>query len=177
VKLGRELAPKAAIALSASTFGAYKNDQSSDAKRIAAYLSKVGAAESDFMVVETLDRDAGCFEKAADSLCQRKGQFYWSDSDFQNHLAWAKTIHEDTGKALLWWQMPLGVPSNTPGGEAGRYRDNRVEWLFAHPKEFSDAGGIGAVFGTGAPNQTTVKTDGDQFKKAVTKYYESTVAY
>ena len=171
VKLGRQLAPRAAIGLSASTFAAY-TDGRSDAKRIATYLNKVGAIEADFMVVETLDRDAGCFERAIDPLCKRSGKFYWGDADYREHLAWAKTIHQNTGKALLWWQMPLGVPSSS-SGYASRYRDNRVQWLFSHPREFVDAGGVGAVFGTGAPNQTTAKTDGGQFKNAVTRYYSS----
>lgn len=172
VRLGRRLAPKAAIGLSASSFGAYTNGVS-DPKRIAAYLNAVGAIEADFLVVETLDRDAGCFERASDPNCKRSGSFYWTDADFRSHLAWAKTIHQSTGKALVWWQMPLGVPSSTWGGSAGRYRDNRVQWLFSHPREFVDAGGVGAVFGTGAPNQTTAKSDGGQFKTAVTRYYQS----
>lgn len=175
VRLGRSLAPKALIGLSASSFGASTNG-ASDPQKIAAYLQSVGAAESDLMVMETLDRDAGCFEAATDPLCRRAGSFYWSDADFRAHLAWAKTVHDVTKKALLWWQMPLGVPSHTSGGVAGRYRDNRVTWLFAHPEEFAAAGGVGAVFGTGAPNQTTVKSDGGQFKKAVTQYYQQPIA-
>jgi hypothetical protein len=174
VKLGRALAPDASIALSASSFGAYLPNRKSDPERIAAYLNEVGAAASDFMVVETLDRDAGCFEKAADPLCQREGRFYWGDTEFREHLAWARTIHEGTGKLLLWWQMPLGVPSHE-FGDSGAYRDNRVEWLFAHPQEFVDAGGFGAVFGTGAPNQTSARTDGGQFRRAVQRYYSSPV--
>lgn len=174
VRLGRQLAPKAAIGLSASSFGAYTNG-ASDPKRIASYLNKVGAIEADFMVVETLDRDAGCFEAAVDPNCKRSGSFYWNDAAFRQHLAWAKTIHDGTGKALLWWQMPLGVPSSSWGGWTGKYRDNRVQWLFSHPREFVDAGGFGAVFGTGAPNQTTAKTDGGQFSRAVKGYLASPV--
>ena len=37
------------------------------------------------------------------------------------------------------------------------------------------AGGLGAVFGTGAGNQTYIDTDGDQFKKAVTSYFAAPV--
>ncbi len=178
VKLARVLAPKVVVGLSASSFGAFDNAGKSDPVRIAAYLTKVGGAEADIVVVETLDRDAGCFEKGADSQCKRSGSFWWDESNvahpnFTDHLAWAKAIRAGTGKPLLWWQMPLGVPSATPGGSAGHYRDNRVRYLFAHPDEFAGAGGIGAVFGTGASNQTTVKTDNGQFKNAVTGYYKS----
>jgi len=45
-----------------------------------------------------------------------------------------------------------------------------VQYLFANTWRFAQAGGIGAVFGTGAGNQTTVKTDGGQFENALTKY-------
>jgi hypothetical protein len=174
VRLSRRISPKVAVGLSASEFGAYTNGKS-DPTRIASYLNKVGGAEADLVVVETLDRDAGCFEKGSDPNCKRSGSFYWDESNtrgptFLEHLAWAATIRRVTNKPLLWWQMPLGVASGTPGGWSGKYRDNRVKYLFSHAWEFAAAGGIGAVFGTGAPNQTTVRTDGGQFKNAVTRY-------
>jgi hypothetical protein len=169
VRLGRRIAPKVAIGLSASEFGAYTNGVP-DPGRVARYLNKVGGAEADLIVIETLDRDAGCFEKGIDPNCKRSGSFYWTEKSYLDHLAWAKTIRTTTGKPLLWWQMPLGVPSSSPGGYAGKYRDNRVQYLFSHGWQFAAAGGIGAVFGTGAKNQTTVLTDGGQFKNAMTKY-------
>jgi hypothetical protein len=174
VKLARTLAPKTVVGFSASTFGAYTNG-APDALRVATYLEAVGGA-ADFVVIETLDRDAGCFERGIDPLCQRSGSFYWSDEDFANHLAWANAIRKKTKKPLLWWQMPLGVPSGNPGGWAGRYRDNRVKYLFTHPSDFVAAGGFGAVFGTGAPNQTTAKTDGGQFATALTAYLATPTA-
>jgi hypothetical protein len=82
---------------------------------------------------------------------------------------WPHAIRVGTGEPLLWWQMPLGVPA-TGSGAAGRYRDNRLKYLFDGPWRFAQAGGIGAVFGTGAPNQTTAKTDGGQLKNALTRY-------
>lgn len=181
IRLGRLFAPQAQIGLSASSFGAFTKDKISDPVRIADYLIEIGSDESDIMVVETLDRDAGCFEAATDPLCDRKaetqvgGAFYWDDAAFRTHLRWARMIHERTGKALLWWQMPLGTPSDSPGGAKERYRDNRVKWLFEHPDEFVAAGGFGAVFGTGAENQTSAKTDGGQFKRAVSGYLDNAV--
>jgi hypothetical protein len=175
VRLGRLIAPKTAVALQASSFAAMDALGRSDPARIAAYLGKVGAADADLVVVETLDRDAGCFEAGIDPGCKRAGGgFYWDESNatspsFHDHLAWAKAIHDGTAKPLLWWQMPLGVAGPGPGGP-GRYRDNRVRYFFSHPQEFADAGGIGAVFGPGAPNQTTALTDGGQFAAALTQY-------
>jgi hypothetical protein len=177
IRLGRKIAPKALIGLSASTFGAYTNGQP-DGSRVASYLNKVGESEADFLVVETLDRDAGCFESGSDPNCQRNGAVYWDESNvqhpnFHDHLAWANAIYRGTGKGLVWWQMPLGVPSSSPGGWSGHYRDNRVRYLFSHAQEFVNAGGVAAVFGTGAPNQTTARTDGGQFKNAVYNYYRA----
>ncbi|HVH44276.1 MAG TPA: hypothetical protein VM925_18115 [Labilithrix sp.] len=176
VRLSRRLSPKVVIGLSASEFGAYTNGVP-DPTRVATYLNKVGGAEADIVVIETLDRDAGCFEVGTDPNCKRSGVFYWDENNvrhpnFIDHLAWAKTVRTVTGKPLLWWQMPLGVPSDV-SGYAGKYRDNRVRYTFSHAWEFAAAGGIGAVFGTGAPNQTTAKNDGGQFKNAMTKYLAS----
>ena len=76
---------------------------------------------------------------------------------------------------MLWWQVPFGVPSNTPGGTAGHYRDNRVKYLFGHIPDFIAAGFAGAVFGAGAANQTTIESDGGQFKNAMAGYVANPV--
>ena len=176
VRLARTIAPKVVVGFQASTFGA------PNAQRVAQFLTKVGADEADITVVETLDRDAGCFEARTDPECQRQdGTYYWDETNtkspsFKDHLAWAKTIRAGVGKPLLWWQTPLGVPKGAPGGSSGRYRDNRVKYMFSHPDEFVAAGGIGIAFGVGAPNQTTVRTDGGQFKNAIAGYFAAPVA-
>jgi hypothetical protein len=179
IRLSRQLAPKVVIGLSASSFGAYTNGYS-DPTRIGNFMKSIGAADGDITVIETLDRDAGCFENGSDSNCERSGSFYWDEANvahpnFHDHLAYAKTIRTVIGKPLLWWQMPLGVPANT-AGYTGHYRDNRVRYFFDHPGEFAAIGGIGAVFGTGAVGQTDVTSDGGQFKNAVTGYYAAPAA-
>ncbi len=179
IRLSRQLAPKVVIGLSASSFGAYTNGYS-DPTRIGNFMKAIGAADGDITVIETLDRDAGCFENGSDSNCARSGSFYWDEANvahpnFHDHLAYAKTIRTVIGKPLLWWQMPLGVPANT-AGYTGHYRDNRVRYFFNHPGEFAAIGGIGAVFGTGAVRQTDVTSDGGQFKNAVAGYYAAPAA-
>jgi hypothetical protein len=77
---------------------------------------------------------------------------------------------------MMWWQVPFGVPSTTPGGTSGKYRDNRVHYMFSHVPDFIAAGGVGSVWGTGAANQTYITTDGDQFKNAVSAYFANPTA-
>jgi len=174
--LARKYAPKALVGFHASGWAA------SSPEAIAQYLMAIGAGDADLVFTDMLDRDAGCFEAGVDPICQRGGgTWYWDETNetspnFHDHLAWVKKIVDGVGRPMLWWQLPLGVPSDTPGGKAGQYRDNRVQYLFEHVDEFVEVGGIGAVFGTGAANQTTIHSDNGQFQNAVTKYYQSPYA-
>jgi len=166
VKLAREYAPQVLVGFHASAWA------NPDPGEVSRYLKDIGAGTADLVVIETLDRDAGCFEAGVDPNCQRGGAgWYWDEAAYHEHFTWAKAISDDLGKPLLWWQMPFGVPSDTPGGEAGKYRDNKVKYLFEHMDEFVAAGGVGAAFGTGAGNQTYINSDGDQFRDAVSNYY------
>ena len=174
VRLARTYAPLAVVGFHASQWAG-----SADAT--AAFLKKVGGDQTDVVFADLLDRDAGCFEAATDPACMRGGTFYWDESNttspnFHDYLAWSKAIVTGLGRPMVWWQIPFGVPSDTPGGTSGHYRDNRVHYLFSHVQEFVDAGGLGAVFGTGAGNQTDPTTDGGQFKTAVAGYYAHPLA-
>lgn len=166
--LARELAPKVRVGFHVSRWPA---EEPAD---IVAYLRLLGAAEADLAVVETLNRDAGCFEAAAPE-CTGEGTYYWdatnqTSPNFREHLEFCRSVADGLALPLLWWQLPFGVPSETPGGTPGHYRDNRVAYLFAHPDEFVAVGGLGAVFGVAATNQTYPGTDGGQFVDAVTAY-------
>ncbi len=175
LRLGHDRAPKAAIGFHASGFGAL-----GEPERVAEFLLKVGAAEADLVVVETLDRDAGCYE-AGDQECTRDEHgAYWDETNtthpnFHDHLDWARRVHERSGMPLFWWQLPLGVPSDVPG-TARKYRDNRVRYLFEHTREFVAAGGVGAAFGPGGKNQTDITTDDGQLARYVTEYATRRVA-
>ena len=174
IKLARMYAPKALIGFHASQWA------NGDPNATAAFLKKVGADRTDVIFADMLDRDAGCFEAKVDKNCQRGGNFYWDETNttspnFHEHLAWAKGISSGVGRPILWWQIPFGVPSDTPGGMPDHYRDNRVHYIFSHIQEFVDAGGLGATFGVGTGNQTTPDSDGGQFRDAVTKYYQAPV--
>jgi hypothetical protein len=174
LELARRFAPRTAVGFHASRWAG------TPASTVR-FFRTIGADKADFVVTDMLDRDAGCWEARTDPLCQaERSDTYWDESNatspnFHEMLAWAKQIHDGVGLPILWWQMPLGVPSSTPGGTSGHYRDNRVRYLFSHMAEFIDAGSVGAVFGTGAEHQTTIDTDGGQFKAAVTSYFANPV--
>jgi hypothetical protein len=175
VKLARMYAPKALVGFHASTWAA------GDPNVIASFLKKIGADKADLVFSDFLDRDAGCFEAHTDPNCQRDSSgVYWDETNatspnFHDYLAWSKAISSGVGRPMMWWQTPFGVPSATPGGTAGHYRDNRVHYIFSHIQEFVDAGGLGVTFGCGAGNQTFIDTDGGQFKNAVADYYKHPV--
>ncbi len=175
IQLARANAPKVVIGLHASEWAAGSGTEVGD------YLNKLGAAESDLVVIDMLDRDAGCFEDGKLAQCMRGGKFYLDETNkaspnYAERLDFAKQVHTATSKPILWWQLPLGVPSDKPGGSPGHFRDNKVHYLFSHVQDFVDAGGVGAAFGTGADGQTFVDTDGGQMAKAVKAYYAAPVA-
>jgi hypothetical protein len=175
VTLGRKYAPKTALGFHVSRWGG-------SVSAISTFFKAIGADKADFLTTDMLDRDAGCFEAHTDSNCMRNdGPWYWDEANqtspnFHEHLDWVKQVTQGLGLPMVWWQVPFGVPSSTPGGSAGHYRDNRVHYIFSHVSEFVAAGGMGATFGTGAGNQTYITSDGNQFKNAVSAYFANPVA-
>jgi hypothetical protein len=183
LKLAHKYAPKAAIGFPPSDWGG------SSLASVVKFMNQLGTAQGDFIVMQTLDRDAGCPEQAAltpataQADCARgQGNWYWDETNqthpnFQDNFAMASSFHTGIGGLpIMWWQTPFGVPSATPGGTAGHYRDNRVDYFLKHPSELVAVGGLGVVFGAGAENQTTPATDGGQFQTLSTKYLASPVA-
>jgi hypothetical protein len=174
VTLARNNAPKVLIGLHASEWAA------GSGKEVGTFLNALGAAETDLVIIDMLDRDAGCFEAHALPQCMRDGKFYLDESNqtspnYAERLSFAKQVSDTTGKPILWWQLPFGVPSDTPGGTPGHFRDNKVHYVFSHIQELVDAGGVGAAFGTGADDQTFVTSDGGQFDDAVKAYFAAPV--
>ena len=181
------LAPKARLGLHASQWGHWYDPRDPDADVVgaarahAAFLAAVGAGALDLIVVETLDRDAGFWEAfgGASDRCSPtdgpRGAVYWDETNtavphFHQHLAWVGALTEALALPALWWQTPLGVPTETCGGSDGAWRDNRVRYFFGHVGELVAAGGLGAAFGTGAGGQTDVTRDGGQFRRALEAY-------
>ncbi|MBK0393380.1 hypothetical protein I8E28_12325 [Ramlibacter sp. CrO1] len=163
LQMARKYAPKAAIGFPPSDWGA------GTPAEVAAFALKAGLQHGDFLVMQTLDRDAGCFEVRA-AECSRAGTgWYWDDAAYAAHLALARNWHDATGLPLVWWQTPLGVPASTPGG-TDHWRDNRMQYFLTRPQDLVAVGGLGVVFGAGAAGQTTIDTDGGQYKRLSEAY-------
>lgn len=168
--IARKRAPKAAVGFPPSDFG--KTDA-----EIIQFMNRVGAAKADFIVKQTLDVDAGCFEPVPPPPYCSRGDTntYWDASNtthpnFHDHFAQAKAWHEGIGGLpLLWWQTPMGVPSSIPGGTPKHWRDNRVDYFLRHPEELVAVGGVAVVF-SGGDTQTDLSTDGGQFKTRLNAY-------
>jgi hypothetical protein len=163
LQMARKYAPKAAIGFPPSEWGGRTPAE------VSAFALKAGLQHGDFLVMQTLDRDAGCFE-AQGAECSRAGTgWYWDDAAYAAHLALARNWHEATGLPLVWWQTPLGVPSSTQGS-TDHWRDNRMQYFLTRPHDLVAVGGIGVVFGAGAAGQTTIDTDGGQYKRLSEAY-------
>lgn len=168
VQMARALAPNAYIGFPPSMWGFASSDE-------IAFLKEVGAEKADFVVMQTLDRDAGCFEATyieEDALCNRPSKEpYWWDAtnqttpSFASHFKQARQFHEGLGLPLVWWQTPLGVPTATPGGRRTVFRDNRAHYFLTKSQELVAVGAAAAVFSQGHTTQTNIDTDGGQFKR------------
>ena len=180
IKMGKTIAPKVKFGFHASGWGDWYNPVDpkapvvEKATSVANFLRSVGSDQTDFVTIDTCDRDAGFWE------AQGSKNIYWDETNqtlpnYTNYFTWVKTLTKVMNTPVLLWQTPFGVPSTTPGGTDGHYRDNRVRYLFSHMSEVAAAGGLGVVFGAGAAKQTTPDTDGGQFKTALDKYLTTPV--
>jgi len=179
VQMARTQAPNALLGFPPSGFGDLAATE-------LAYMKQIGAGTADFVVMQTLDRDAGCFEAAYTgdhAMCTRPTHvpYYWDEANrtspnFNEHFAMARRYFEGLQLPLLWWQTPLGVPSEALGGKARSFRDNRTHYFLTHSAEIVGAGGFGVVFSAGQKSQTTIETDGGQFKRLSTQYFSHPAA-
>lgn len=175
VKMVRKYAPNAKVGLHASSWAtgtdAMQNrDASLDVtalgRRTADFLLAAGGAESDFIVLEASDRDAGYY--------QSLGRDRWWDSanqklpNFTQAFRWATAVTQRMGKAALWWQLPVGNAALSNVDYA--WKDNRVDYLFTHTAELAATGAFGFVFGSGQTGQTTPSTDGGNLVKRAEAY-------
>ena len=170
--LGRTYAPKAKMGFPPSFWGR-------DATTVGNFMLKLGADKADFMVAQTSDRDAGCFEASpppAECAGRGNGPFYWDETNvatpnFHQDLAQWDAVRSTLGQLpILYWQTPMGVPSSTPGGTPGHFRDNHVQYMLTHPKEYTAGGVFAIVFSGGGSTSANINTDGGQFARLFKAY-------
>jgi hypothetical protein len=192
VAIGRAVAPLAKIGFHASMWGAYYDitdpaaDIEASGRAVAMFLASVGADGTDFVTVETSDRDAGFWETSGGgSTCSitmgTRGPVYWDETNatlpnFAQHLRWVKALTTALQRPALEWQTPMGLPSPSCGGADLHWRDDRVHYFFGHVADLIDSGLAGMAFGTGAGGQTNLDTDGDALKTAITGYQAAPAA-
>ena len=75
---------------------------------------------------------------------------------------------ETVGKPIVWWQVPVGN-ANMPNAGM-QWKDNRVDYLFAHMDEVAAAHGVAVFFGAGNGQQTTPENDGGNLVAKVKAY-------
>ena len=172
VQMGRKVAPKALIGFPPAFWNGTPVE-------VAAMMRAAGANQADFSVAQNSDRDAGCREAASrPAECQNgSAPFYWDASnqtspnfhDNQKQYSDYRTALGN-GLPILWWQTPMGVPSDTPGGTDQHYRDNHVDYMLTNTQEYGDMHTIGMVFSAGGSHQTSISTDGGQFARLSAQY-------
>ena len=177
--LGRTYAPKAKLGFPPSFWGG-------DATTVGNFMAKVGADKADFIVAQTSDRDAGCFEVASpvpDCAGRGNGPFYWDENNvttpnYSQDLARWSTVHRILHNLpILFWQTPMGVPSATPGGTPGHYRDNHVHYMLTHPTQYTGICVFAIEFSPGSSVSADITTDGGQFASLIQSYLANPAPY
>jgi hypothetical protein len=170
--LGRTYAPKAKIGFPPSFWGR-------DAATVGSFMLKLGADKADFIVGQTSDRDAGCFEvpsPVAECAGRGNGPFYWDEANVttpnynQDLAQWTTVQGALGGLPILFWQTPMGVPSTTPGGTPNHYRDNHVHYMLTHGSQYAAAGVFALVFSGGGSTSASITTDDGQFARLSQAY-------
>ena len=144
------------------------------------YMRKLGADQADFGVMQTGDRDAGCYEVGKPPCANSRDPIvmYWDETNtknpnFNQHFSYASNYSRGINLPLIWWQTPLGAKSSQFGGRPFAYRDSKVHYFLTHGAQVVDAGGFGVVFSPGEKTQTELRTDGGQFKTYSKAYFSA----
>ena len=165
LKLGRTYAPKARMGFPPSLW-------SGDPNATGTFMAKLGADKADFIVAQTSDRDAGCFEDpnpVPNCANRGPGPFYLDENNVttpnfnQGINDWSTVRSHLGGLPILYWQTPMGVPSTTPGGTPKHYRDNHVHYMLTHTTQYAGNGTFAIVFSPGDDTSADITNDGGQF--------------
>lgn len=118
-------------------------DVTAEAQKLGAFLMKAGAATGD----------------ATNATLP----------NFHQAFAWAKALAESVGLPIVWWQIPLG--NMAQNDTVNHWKDNRVDYFFAHTDELVKAHSVGMFFGAGRGDQTSPESDGGNFLAKSKAFY------
>jgi hypothetical protein len=166
VQMARKYAPNAFVAFPPTGWGANGNTA-----QVIAFNNEIGAGKADFIVMQTLDGDAGCYEAQAYQCVRGSNNWYWDESNtttpnFDQYFAEVNQYQQGIANGtlpVLLWQTPEGVPSSTPGGYQHHFRDNRAHYFLTHTQQVVASHIFGISFSSG-PNLTSIVTDGGQLQ-------------
>jgi hypothetical protein len=173
VQMARKYAPNAYVAFPPTDWGANGN-----IAQVVSFENEIGAGNADFIIAQTLDGDAGCYEAFA-YQCTRGGtSYYWDESNttspnFNEYFARLNQYQQGIGNGrlpVLIWQNPEGVPSSTPGGYQHHFRDNREHYFLTHTSQLTASHVFAITFASG-PNLTNITTDGGQYQTLSNSYF------
>jgi hypothetical protein len=168
IAMVRKYAPNAKVGLHASSWGTGKDttdntdpslDVTAEAQKLGDFLLECGAGDSDYVVVEASDRDAGYYRSLGKNT-------FWDATNqtlpnYRQAFGWTQAVTQRVGKPALWWQLPLGNMSLPD--TVNQWQDNRVDYFFSHPAEVAATNAFAMVFGAGESHQTNPSTDGGYF--------------
>ncbi len=178
IAMARTYAPNARVGLHGSGWGTNFDvlqnsdpgfDVAGEAQKLGAFLVACGGDQGDFVVVDASDRDAGYYQSIGQDS-------WWDDTDatlpnFAQAFSWSKTLAESVGRPIVWWQLPVGNMSLPDQNNA--WKDNRVDYFFAHTAELAASHGAAMAFGAGDGNQTTPESDGGNLVSKTQAYAAS----
>jgi hypothetical protein len=175
VAMTRKYAPNSKVGLHASGWGTKIDvltsgdpglDVIGEADKLGTFLAAAGASNADFVTADASDRDAEYYQSI--------GQDRWWDEtnmtvpNFHRAFDWSRALAEKVGRPILWWQVPVGNMS-LPGGQ-NQWKDNRVDYFFAHMDELAGSHAAGVAYGAGDGNQTNPSTDGGDLVSKTQSY-------
>jgi hypothetical protein len=164
IAMSRKYAPKNRIGLHASAwasgFDSFGNrdpglDVVAEGTKVGTFLLECGAGDADFLTVDASDRDAAWYDT--------QGKNSWWDAtnatlpNFTQAFKWTKAVAEKVQRPMVWWQLPVGNMSLPNTNQ--KWKDNRVDYFFAHTSEVAASHGAAMLFGAGQDNQTNPSTD------------------
>ncbi|PYC87892.1 lectin [Streptomyces tateyamensis] len=162
ISMGHKYAPNAAVGMHLSCF-----DWQQNTPQCVKDYASLGAQNADFLATDVSDRDAGWYAQPAHGGLDK----FWNDQSAAAQMGFYKTMAESVGKPVVLWQIPVGnmAQNNT----LNHYKDDKVDWFFAHMDQVANAHIAGLMFGPGQQEQTSAETDGGNLINKTTAYHNS----